>query len=212
MDHRPTVYVIDSDQSACQSVRELVSTMNLQCEVRSSGREFLDTLDPSRPGCVVMEVRVPGISGLQLQSHLNQNGIELPLIFLTARADVSIAVEAMRLGAVHFFEKPFRVHEMWTAIHEAIELDQDRRRARAWQQQLDQRTAALTPREKQVLEFLGHGKSNRDIAAELHVCVRTVEMHRARLMKKLKLTSRNELVDLAILVSAKEPEDPDSGF
>jgi len=200
----PTVFVVDSDPAACKAVRDLVNTMNLPCEVYSSGQDFLDAYDSSRPGCLVMELRVPGVSGLEIQRRLKSEGILLPVIFLTAHADLSIAVEAMRSGAIHFLEKPFRTLELWGAIQEAIELDQQRRQAVASHAQLNRRLATLNSKERSVLEMLAEGKSSKEIAAVMETSVRTVEGHRARLMQKLGVSSLSELIAIAILAAGGE--------
>lgn len=211
MHQRPTIFLIDNDEATCQAMRELAGTMNLACDVYSSGQAFLDSLDASRPGCLVMELNLPGIDGLQLQSRLNQMGIGLPMVFLAARTDVPMAVEAMRMGAVHFLQKPFRAHEVWMAVQEAIELDRHRRRMREEQKQFDQCLARLTARQRHVLALLGQGKSSHEIAEVLRVTDRTVELHRAHLMRSLRVASARELVDLAILVHHGNLLNADAG-
>lgn len=206
--HATTVFVLDGDAASCEAVRRLVSAMNLHCEVYTSGQEFLEAYEESWRGCLVMELRVPGVSGLQVQRALRAKGTRLPVVFLVSHADVSIAVEAMRNGAIHFLEKPFRAHELWNAIQEAIDFDQEWHEDSGWQEALDRRLATLTAKERQVLELLGQGKSNHDIAATMGVSTRTVEVHRARLMQRLEVTSLKELMEIAIMLSAVSSEGP----
>ena len=200
MDAETTVFVVDGDPASQEVVRDLASAMNLRSEVYASGAEFLDSFDRSRPGCVVLELQVPGISGLEIQERLAEERSSLPVIFLTQHADVSIAVEVMRSGAVHFLEKPFRANELWRAIQEAIELNRKRREAEAWERELGRRIASLTAKERRVLTMLSRNKASKEIAAELNVCVRTVEVHRANLIRKLDVSSLKELLDIGMLV------------
>lgn len=203
-----TVFVLDGDTASCEAVRQLVCTMNLPCEIYNSGQEFLNAYDDSRRGCLITELRVPEVSGMQVQRTLRGRGSRLPVIFLVSRADVSIAVETLRNGAIHFLEKPFRAHELWNAIQEAIDFDQEWREERDCQQALDRRTSGLTTREREVLESLGQGRSSHDIATAMGVSTRTVEMHRARLMQKLEVTSLRELMQIAILLNEIKTEEP----
>jgi FixJ family two-component response regulator len=170
--------------------------MNLGCQTYASGKEFVDAYDSSRPGCVVLELRIPGADGMQVQKFLNPTGGGFPVIFLTAYPDLSIAVEAMRAGAVNFLEKPARSRELWTAIEEAIELDCQRRQVGAWRQKLSDRLGVLTPKEREVLWMIGKGKASKEIASALQVTMRAVQKHRASLAKKLEASSLLDLVDI----------------
>ena len=189
----PTVFVVDEDQESRNAIRDLVVTMNLRCELFAAGAEFLACFDRARPGCVVAELRVPGVSGLQIQRLLTTQGSLLPIIFLTAHPDLSLAVEAMRSGALHFLEKPFRTHELWNAIQEAIEVNQQRREADARSSELKRRLDTLTENERHLLKMLSRGRTNQEVAAELKVCTRTVEMRRRKLIKKLGVSSLGEV-------------------
>lgn len=201
MDDEPTIFVVDGDAASCGEIRNLVDMMNLRCELYASGQEFLDSYTEGRPGCLVSEVRVPGVSGLEIQQRLADQGSLLPVIFIAAHADISIVVEAMRLGAMHFLEKPFRAHELWKAIQEAVECNRQRRELAGRQQELKRRIGLLTRKERQVLVMLDQGKANSEIASELGVCLRTVEIHRAKLVKKLRVSSLRELLEIGIPVS-----------
>lgn len=193
---KSTVFVVDNDPQDRAAVGDLVRQMKLRCLEYDLGQEFLDAYDPSWPGCLVVEVRLPDLGGLQIQRNLAERKATLPIIFLTAHANASAAVQAMRAGALQFFEKPFREHELWEAIQEAIALDLEIRREWEVEQELEERMAALTPKEVDVLEKIVDGKSNRAIAGELDVCVRTVELRRASLMNKLEVGSLMELLQL----------------
>jgi FixJ family two-component response regulator len=199
MSSEPAVAVVDADESTQQAVRSIVQTMNFQCEVFASGRDFLQSKAIARPGCAVLEVRVPEISGLTIQEQLRERNLPLPVIFLTSHATVSIAVRAMRNGAAHFLEKPFREHELWDAIKEAVA--EDARRRQAWRKREDceRRMEALTEKERSVVELIALGRSNREIAEEMGVCLRTVELRRREVMKKLKLKTLLQLVHFAAL-------------
>jgi two-component system, LuxR family, response regulator FixJ len=202
----PVVYVIDADDQSQQKLHSLVQTMNLACEIFSSAREFLDQYDPTRPGCVVMELQLPDISGRQLQQQLRFLGGSTPVIFLTAYPDVSLAVQALRDGAIHFLEKPFRTHDLWTAIDDAIDHDRQRRETEGYLQALQERTCDLNARERCVLRLLGQGKSNQDIARDLDVCQRTVELHRAQLMKKLQIESLVDVIEVGLVLNYLEEQ------
>ena len=194
-----TVFIVDADREAREAVRSLASTMNLQCETYASGRDFLSASDGKRRGCVILEVRIPGVNGLRILEHLNAIENDIPVLFLAEGATVSIAVRAMRAGAVHFLEKPLREHELWDAIQEAIELDHQRRKIQHRRKRYQSKLASLNPREKQVLAMIAQGESKKRIAQELRVCPRTVDVKRSHVMKKLGIGSLAELVQFAIL-------------
>ncbi len=207
MDSEPTVFVVDGDTASCNAIRDLVGTMNLHCEVFTSGQDFLDSYRKSRRGCLIVELRVLGASGLEIQQHLLAMHSALPVIFLTAHADLSIAVEAMRRGAVHFLEKPYRTHELWQVIQEAIELDRRRRERQRHRRRLRRRIASLTPKERHVLRLLKQGKPSDQIASELNVGLRMVEVHRAKLARKLGVSAARELLDAGTTATRPVPQD-----
>ena len=192
-----TDFVIDEDASSRKSVADLARTMGLQCKTYASGLEFLDERDEAVPGCVVMNTRMMAISGLQVQRRLLSKEDPIPVIFVAARADIPTIVRAMRDGATQFLQKPFSDQELWDAVQEAVQLSQERLRTRQKRQQLQERIARLTARERQVLEMIGQEKPNKAIALELGVCVRTVEIHRVKLMSKLDVKSLSALVRIA---------------
>jgi len=199
MNNEPTVFVVDSEGASRDAVRDLAYTMNVPCEAYISGQEFLDAYDTSRPGCVVLEVRIADVSGLDVLEHLTAHGAVIPVVFLSAHASVSIAVRAVRAGAMHFLEKPFREHELWDTIREAILLDTERHRALARRRELDEQLAGLTPKQYQMLEMIAEGKSNQVVAAEAGVSLRTIEARRKHIMEKLGLDSIVGLVHFALI-------------
>jgi FixJ family two-component response regulator len=172
--------------------------MHLVCRPFTSGDRFLKEYNPAQPGCLVTEVRIPGVSGIQIQHHLVRTGACLPVIFVTAHATVSVVVRAIQSGAVHFLEKPPSDQELWEAIQEAIRVDQQRRAAKRKREHLKSQLARLSREEREVLQMLPRFKSAREIAGELGVAVRTVELRRARIMRKLELATPVELLCFAI--------------
>ena len=201
MNDKPMVFVVDGDAITRDSARSLAHTMNLQCETYASGREFLENRTRGQPGCLVLEIRIPDVNGLQIQDRLNREGSMLPIIFLTDHATVSIAVHAMRCGALHVIEKPFREHELWDAIQEAVELDRKRRRLAEERRALEHRMTQLSAKEQTLLKMIAQGRAKQAMAAELGVCVRTVEFRRSQLMKKLELRAPIDLVQFALAAS-----------
>lgn len=196
MQTESTVFVVDKDARNRVAVSDLAGQMNLRCLGYESGRAFLDAYDNSLVGCLVMEVRIPDMGGLQIQQHLAQEAATLPVIFLTAHADAATAVRAMRAGALQFFEKPFHESDLWDAIQEAIALDRELRRERAAQLQRQELLERLTSKERDVLEMVIEGKSSKAASEQLGVCVRTVELRRSSLMKKLEVSSLTDLLRL----------------
>lgn len=196
-----TVFVVDGDIATRDAVLGLARTMNLQGEAYSSGQAFLRTDLQARPGCVILDVRVPDTNGLAVQQELAASDVTLPVIFLTSHATVSIAVRAMRAGAVNFLEKPLREHELWDAIQDALVMDKQRRRLRRQRHQYRERLSRLDSKEVRILTMIAEGRSKRAIAAEMEVCVRTVELRRTQIMKKLNFESIVELVHFALTAS-----------
>ena len=194
-----TVFVVDPDESTQQVIRDCVQTMNLRCEVYASGQEFLDAHVNGRAGCVLTEVRIPDMNGLEVQEALAARGATIPVIFVAERAPVSIAVRTMRAGALNFLTKPFRETELWDAIEEAVRVDRDRRRELAHRKEFENRLAGLTPEEHRLLELVSECKPKQTIASELGRCVRTVEVYQKQLMEKIGVGSLLELVRFAVL-------------
>lgn len=195
---QPTVFLVDPDLSALDAVSKVANMMNMRCRAFASGEDFLAALDPHEPGCIVLEIKVPGINGLQIQQRLRQEGTLLPIIFTSSAPSVSIAVHAMRNGALHFLEKPLRENDLWSVVQEAVLLDQRRRQVQRERAAVDARVGALTEKELAVLEMIAEGLAKRVIASELGVSVRTVEHHRTQLMRKLQTNSVAGLLQFAL--------------
>jgi len=193
-----TVFVVDSDSLSRNAVNQLVRSMMLNCETYASGQEFLDAYHKSRHGCLVTEVRVPDVSGPQLQRRLAMDEAPLPVIFLTAHATVPIVVRTMQDGAVDFLEKQVSDQQLWESIQRALEIDRKRREALAAKHHVQQRLESLTRKEREVLELLADNHGTREIAEALGVSVRTIELRRSRIFKKLHIKSAAELIHFAI--------------
>ncbi len=193
-----TVFVIDDDESIRTSLRLLLNSAGLESWTLSSAREFLETYRPDQPGCLVLDVRMPGMSGLELQRQLNLRGAILPIIFITGHGDVRMAVEAMRHGAFDFLQKPFREQDLIDRIQSALAKDLQTRAALKERERIRRRLAFLTPREHEVLTLLTRGKPNKVMAQELGVSRRTVEIHRSRIMEKCGASSLADLVRMVM--------------
>jgi FixJ family two-component response regulator len=202
------VYVIDDDEAVRHSLGLLLDALGLQNEVYASALDFLDGFDPDRHSCVVCDVRMPALSGLELQQRLAANGVEVPIIFITGHGDVPMAVNAMKSGAADFIQKPFRDQELIDRIHKALQLDKERRETRREDLAIQEALRTLTPREMEVMQRVVSGQSNKVIAMDLDVSPRTVELHRARVMRKLRMRSLAQLVKtVARVLPAAAPDD-----
>ena len=198
MNNGETVFIVDSDAESRKRVCGLVQSMKLRHEAYSLAQDFLDQYDPQRPGCAILEVRIPDVSGLQLQQQLAKQTLAVPVIFLAAHASVSVVVRAIQQGAVNFLQKPAEEQELWDTIQQALRIDRERRTAVAEVQDLQKQLELLTEKEIEVLELLAQEKSTRTIARELQVSVRTVEFRRARMLDKLNLKSPLQLFHFAL--------------
>ena len=184
-----TVFVVDDDEAVRNSLRLLLKSVGLPVETSTSAQEFLDRFDPDRAGCLVLDIRMPGMSGLELQERLNAMHAMVPVVFITGHGDVPMAVEAMQHGAVDFIQKPFRDQDLLDRINQALEKDRENRAGLRARDAIRARIADLTPREKEVLDLVTAGKANKVIAGDLNVSQRTVEIHRARVMEKMEASS-----------------------
>ncbi|MBK1643291.1 DNA-binding response regulator [Thiocapsa imhoffii] len=199
-----TVFVVDDDQAMRTSLQWLIESTGLTVQTYESADVFLARYTPGRPGCLLLDVRMPGMSGLELQAHLARAGYRLPVILITGHGDVAMAVKAMKAGAVDFIEKPFHDEDLLRSIARALDDDKQKRAKHAMRAEIAARLAELTPREHEVMAMVTDGRSNKDIAAALGVSAKTVEAHRARVMEKMRAESLAELVRMALAVASED--------
>ncbi len=195
-----TVYIVDDDQAIRHAMELLMRSVGLDYEIFHSGDDFLASHSNDWAGCLVLDIRMPGLGGLELQEKLNELGSTLPIIFITGHGDVPMAVEAMQKGAVDFIQKPFRDQELLDQISEALKTDQQRRSARDQKAEVLNHVEKLTKREREVMDLVVTGKPNKVIAYELGVSQRTVEIHRARVMEKMEANSLADLVRMHLAI------------
>jgi len=203
----PTVFIVDDDEAVRNSLRLLVKSVGLTASALVSARDFLETYDPQQPGCLVLDVRMPGMSGLELQQQLNLRGAVIPVIFITGHGDIPMAVEAMQQGAFDFLQKPFRDQDLIDRVQRALEKDRVNRAELTERGRIRERHEQLTPREREVLALVTSGKPNKVMAADLGLSQRTVEIHRARVMEKMGASSLAHLVRMVMDLG----EDPRPG-
>ncbi len=194
----PTVYVIDDDESIRELLAWLMKRNAIRAEAYPNARSFLKAYRPGAPGCLILDLYMPGMSGLDLQQYLKEAGIEMPVIFLSGRADVPKAVAAVKSGAIDFIEKPFDYRQIVELARECLRRDAAAREGREEARARAERLATLTQREREVLERVIAGKVNRLIAEEMQISIKTVEAHRARIMEKLAVGSVAELVQATL--------------
>jgi RNA polymerase sigma factor (sigma-70 family) len=193
---QPTVFIVDDDPAIRFAMQALMDSVNIEHEIYASADEFLQGVDDHRAGCLVLDIRMPGLGGLELQDELIKRGSTLPIIFITGHGDVPMAVDAMQKGAVDFIQKPFRDQDLLDRIREALKTDQERREEQKKHAEVAERLARLTNREREVFDLVVTGKPNKVIAYELGVSQRTVEIHRARVMEKMQARSLADLVKM----------------
>ncbi|MCA9753123.1 MAG: response regulator transcription factor [Gemmatimonadetes bacterium] len=194
----PIVWVVDDDEAVRGALELLFESVSMPVASFASAQEFLERYDVKRPGCLVLDLRMPGMSGLELQEELNRRGSDLGIVFVTGHGDVPVAVSAMRAGAVDFLQKPFRDEDLLSRVRRAMERGVTAHDEHAQRDQVRERLARLTPREREVMRHVISGKPNKAVAMDLGVSERTVEIHRARVMQKMKAGSLAELVRLAL--------------
>jgi RNA polymerase sigma factor (sigma-70 family) len=195
---QPTIFVVDDDEGVRNSLRFLLKSVGLSAVTLASATEFLNTYQPDQPGCLVLDVRMPAMSGLELQQQLNLRGAIIPVIFITGHGDIPMAVEAMQHGAFDFLQKPFRDQDLIDRIQRALAADEKNRAALKERDRVRARLDSLTPREREVLDLMMRGKPNKVMAAELGLSQRTVEIHRARVMEKTDASSLAQLVRMVM--------------
>jgi len=204
MSKTETVFVVDDDQAMRKSLKWLIESVGMQVESYASADEFIRNYYPGRSGCLLLDVRMPGMSGLDLQEQFIRQNIKIPIIIITGHGDVPMAVRAMKAGAVDFIEKPFNDEFLLDSIRKALALDVQQRTFQAQRAEIATRLAHLTPREHEVMEMVTNGKSNKEIANQLGVSTKTVEAHRARVMEKMEASSLAELVRLVMAANVYE--------
>ena len=194
----PIVFIVDDDEAVRNSLRLLVKSVGLSATALVSAQEFLASYDPLQPGCLVLDVRMPGMSGLELQQQLNLRGAVIPVIFITGHGDVPMAVAAMQQGAFDFLQKPFRDQDLMDRIQRALDKDRANRAELGERSLIREHHETLTPREREVLALVTSGKANKVMAADLGLSQRTIEIHRARVMEKMGASSLAHLVRMVL--------------
>ena len=190
---RPIVYVVDDDRSVRESLGFLLEVLSYEVRLLESAGEFLERYQPGVPACLILDVRMPEMSGLELQDRLNERAIDLPIIFISGHGDIPMVVRTMQKGANDFLQKPFKDQDLLDRVQKAIEGDRSRQHQRREEMTITARYEFLTPRERDVMSLLMQGKTNKAIAAELDISPKTVESHRARVMEKMHADSLAEL-------------------
>lgn len=197
----PTVFIVDDDREVREAIELLMRSIGLAAESFASAQEYLDQFDPTRPGCLVLDVRMKGMSGLDLQQRLAQEAIHPPVILVTGHGDVPMAVRAVKAGAVDFIEKPFNDQILLDAVHRAFDQDAQHRGEASRLADIQERLTRLTPREREILEQVVAGKRNKVIAADLAISQSTVEAHRAKVMEKMGARSLSDLMRMMLAIT-----------
>ena len=197
---RATIFIVDDDMAVRDALKLLLRSVGQAVETFGSAQEFLDAYSEDRPGCLVLDIRMPGMSGLELQQKLNEKHSILPIIFITGHGDVPMAVEAMQAGAVDFIQKPFRDQDLIDRINQALEKDANNRAALGERTDIRKRLETLTPREREVLAHVVGGALNKQIAGRLGTVEKTIKVHRARVMEKMQASSLAHLVRMVLEV------------
>ena len=198
-----TVYVVDDDEAVRRFLRGLIGSIGLGVKAYASAQEFLDGYEAGSPGCLLLDIRMPDMSGLELQAELRKREIDIPVIILTGHGDVKVAVHAMKAGAVDFIEKPFNNELLLHGIQKVIAGSLHASGTRVRRQEILQRVETLTTRERQVLGLVAAGETNKGVARHLGISEKTVEIHRAKVMEKMQAKSLAELVKMAVLLEVE---------
>ena len=196
-----SVFVVDHDKAMRNSLKWLIESVGMKVETYASADEFVRNYYPGQAGCLLLDVRMPGMSGLELQEHFLKHEINIPIIIITGHGDVPMAVKAMKAGAVDFIEKPFNDELLLESIRLALNIDIEQRSTQAERAEIATHLATLTPRELEVMEMVTNGWANKEIAQRLSVSTKTVEAHRARVMEKMHARSLANLVKMAVTAS-----------
>jgi len=200
---QPVVYIVDDDDGMRRALTLLIGTIGYQAVAFARPREFLEKYDPAQHGCLVLDVRMPEMSGLEVQQHLNRSGSMLPVILITGHGDVPMAVQAMKNGAFDFLQKPFRDQDLIDRINAALKQDAENRAALEKHADIKRRFESLTPREREVMALVVDGKPNKVIAIDLGLSERTVEIHRANVMEKMGARSVAHLVKMNLMLAGQ---------
>ena len=198
MDMEPVVHVVDDDPNLLKSLRWLLESVGRKVETFESGRAFLADFDPAQPGCLLLDIRMPGMSGLELTQHLQSRKIAIPVILFTGHGDVPMAVQSMKDGAFDFIEKPYNEQKLLDRINDAMEHDRRLRQESVERDEAVSKIELLTPREREVMNLIVEGLANKQIAARFGISEKTVEVHRSRAKTKLRAESVAELVKIAL--------------
>jgi FixJ family two-component response regulator len=198
VNNQPTVFIVDDDRASRRSLSALVESMQLPVEAFASAADFLDTFDPARPGCLLLDVLMPGSVGVEFLERLVEEEISPPVIFISASGDVPTVVRVMKAGALNFLVKPYPDQQLWDAVEEGLRYDADNRKRWERTARIQRRIAQLAPGERDVLRMLVQGESNETMATRLGLSVRAIEARRAKLMRKMKAESLAELVRLTL--------------
>jgi len=193
-DETPIVYIVDDDEAVCRSLGLLIEDVGLDVQTFNTAEDFLAAYDSTQPSCLVVDVRMPGMSGIELQHELVEQGISLPCIVITGHGDIPMAVDAMKAGVVDFVEKPFRDQDLLDNVQKALQIDARTRRRRIRKIDIETKTSSLTPREEEITSLLASGRSSKTIAYELGISQKTVDFHRAHILRKMGVDSVVELV------------------
>ena len=199
-----TVFIVDDDYAIRESLSDLMDSAGVKTQVFASAEEFLDGWDPKMSGCLLLDVRLPGMSGMEIQSALFQSGIAIPIIIMTAHGDMPMVRKAMKAGAVEFLIKPFNDEELLQAVEQAFELDRAHRRAGDQVRSIQDRTETLNERERQVMALVTAGLTNKEVADKLHLSVVTIKLYRGQMMRKMKAETLADLVKMYEKINPSE--------
>ncbi|MGD9786955.1 MAG: response regulator transcription factor [Sulfuricellaceae bacterium] len=202
MSEQPTVFVVDDDDALRDSILWLLESIGLSAEMYPSASDFLKACNPERSGCLLLDVRMPGMSGMELLERLKANNVLLPVIIITGHGDVPMAVRAIKSGALDFIQKPFNGQDLLDRVQYALKLDQENRLKRSEISHLRAHFDTLTPREREIMEHVTAGKSSKIIARDLGISAKTVDIHRANIMKKLQVHSVADLIQTKLALSS----------
>lgn len=204
---RPTIFVVDDDSAILDLVRRVCAPIDAQIQTFTSAKAFLSVISADVPGCLILDYKLPDLNGLEILQQLQERGIDLPVIFISGKAEVSTAVQAFKLGSMDFLEKPFNIQELHDTARRAVARDATLRETRGRRRQIAERIGHLTPRETQVMDLVVAGKPNKTIASDLGVSPKTIEVHRANVMQKMQAGSLAELVQMVMFHRGEEAAD-----